>query len=158
MTKVSYIAAMPDRTLGTHYLRAWREDSGLSLRGLSGAILEQTGYEVSHANIGRIEKGEQPYTQELLEAESVIFGCTPSDLLSRDPAAKVSTEKQILSLLRQIDGLPEDALVPIYGVIDGFIRRDDASQTQSPARDRPEPASPRRELAPSGKKVPQRAS
>lgn len=146
---VSYTVPMADRTLGKHHLRAWREDAGLSLRRLSSAILEKTGFEASHANIGRIETFEQPYTQELLEAEAIIFGCEPGDLLSRDPAEKASTEKQIMALLRQIDGLPADALVPVYGVIEGFIRRGDVSQTQNPAHDQSEPASRHRAKEPS---------
>lgn len=40
---------------------------------------------MSHANIGRIETGEQPYTQEFLEAAAAALDCTVSDLVSVDP-------------------------------------------------------------------------
>jgi transcriptional regulator with XRE-family HTH domain len=40
---------------------------------------------MSHANIGRIEKGEQPYNEEFLEAAADALQCTVTDLLTVDP-------------------------------------------------------------------------
>lgn len=85
MTKVSYVDLM-SRELGHHYIRAWREYRDLSLRALANRIEVEPGVPLmSHANIGRIETGEQPYTQEFLEAASVALRCSVSDLLSVDP-------------------------------------------------------------------------
>lgn len=49
--------------------------------------LEEVGEVVglSHAQLGRIERGLQPYNQELLEALSDLFGTDPASLLMRDP-------------------------------------------------------------------------
>lgn len=49
--------------------------------------LEQVGENVglSHAQLGRIERGLQPYNQELLEALADLFGTDPASLLMRDP-------------------------------------------------------------------------
>jgi transcriptional regulator with XRE-family HTH domain len=152
VTMVRYTVAMADRTLGKHYLRAWREAAGLSLRGLSSEILKQTGYEVSHANIGRVETFEQPYSQELIEAAAVVMECEPGDLLSREPVENPMSEKEITAFLRRL-GLPEHGIVATYGVIAGFIQVNDGSQTQSPGRDQSAPASPRRESAPSRTKA-----
>lgn len=52
-----------------------------------GRTLEQVAAElhISQPQLGRIEKGEQPYNQDLLEALAEIYGCTVADLLMRDP-------------------------------------------------------------------------
>ena len=74
------------RDLGRHYIRAWREYRDLSLRELANRIESEPGVPLmSHANIGRIETGAQPYTQEFLEAAAVALNCSVSDLLSVDP-------------------------------------------------------------------------
>jgi len=41
--------------------------------------------ELSHAQLGRIERGLQPYNQALLEALAELYGTEPSSLLMRDP-------------------------------------------------------------------------
>lgn len=77
---------MSNRALGHHYLRAWRNYRGLSLRDLANRMEAEPGVPLmSHANIGRVEKGEQPYTQELLEAAAVALDTTVTNLLTVDP-------------------------------------------------------------------------
>lgn len=73
---------------------------------------------------------------------------------SEKPGGKASGEQEIKRLLRRIDRLTDDQVETIYGVIEGFIA---ASQTQSPDRDRPEFASPRRGSEPS-RRQPQRST
>lgn len=41
---------------------------------------------ISQPQLGRIEKGQQPYNQDLLEALADLYGCTVADLLMRNPA------------------------------------------------------------------------
>ncbi len=36
-------------------------------------------------NLGRVEKGEVPYSQDLLEQLADMYGCEIADLLIRDP-------------------------------------------------------------------------
>lgn len=42
---------------------------------------------MSQPQLGRIERGDQPYNQDLLEALADLYGCTEADLLMRDPSA-----------------------------------------------------------------------
>lgn len=51
--------------------------------------LERAGEAVgmSHAQLGRIERGLQPYNQELLEALADLYRTDPASLIMRDPTA-----------------------------------------------------------------------
>lgn len=94
---------MSDRGLGKHYLRAWRNYRGLSLRDLANRMESEPGVALmSHANIGRVEKGEQPYTQELMEAAAVALDTTVTDLLTVDPRIEDALA-QLNALLRAAD-------------------------------------------------------
>lgn len=76
------------RELGNHFLKQWREYRGLSLRKLAGMMEVEPGVPLtSHANIGRIENFQQPYSQEILEASAETLGCTVIDILTVDPTA-----------------------------------------------------------------------
>lgn len=80
------VYAMKQRHLRRHYIRQWREARGLSLRGLADLMEYEPGVPLtSHANIQRIEKFEQPYTQEILEAIADALQVTVRDLLMVDP-------------------------------------------------------------------------
>lgn len=41
---------------------------------------------MSQPQLGRIERGDQPYNQDLLEALADLYGCSVADLLIRDPS------------------------------------------------------------------------
>jgi transcriptional regulator with XRE-family HTH domain len=74
-----------------HFLRAWRNAHGLSLDQLAERINQLRGKKLfTGSYLGRVELGDRPYTQEMLEGYADALGCTPGDLLSRaprDPAA-----------------------------------------------------------------------
>lgn len=98
-----YDPAMAERQLGKHYLKEWRKKRGLSLRKLADRMETEPGVPLmSHANIGRIENFEQPYTQELLEAAAEALECSVSDLLSVDPT-KDGKVIDIMDLVRGRD-------------------------------------------------------
>ncbi len=63
------------------YLREWR-------RSKPGRTLDTVAAELhmSQPQLGRIERGDSPYNQDLLEALSELYGCTVADLLMRDPS------------------------------------------------------------------------
>lgn len=67
-----------------HFLRKWRRYRGFSLEAAAAEI------GISHASLGRIERGKQDYTQPYLERLAWLYKCTPSDLLSRDPTKAVA--------------------------------------------------------------------
>ena len=59
----------------------------------------ESGYTLSAGQLSRIERGEQPYTQDLLEALATVLACTPADLIMRDPTDKDAA----WSLLESLD-------------------------------------------------------
>jgi len=69
------------------YIKEWRQRRGLSLRRLAERLEQTPGGDllISHASIGRIEKGQQPYSQPILEAIAEALGVSASMLLEVDP-------------------------------------------------------------------------
>lgn len=83
--------------MGKHYLREWRKHRGLSLRKLADRMESEPGIPItSHANLGRIELFQQPYSQEILESAAAALECSVSDLLSVDP----TKDGEVIDLLR----------------------------------------------------------
>lgn len=74
--------AMPKNQRRKTFLREWR-------KAKPGRTLETVAAELhmSQPQLGRIERGDQPYNQDLLEALADLYGCTVADLLMRDPTA-----------------------------------------------------------------------
>ena len=69
-----------------HYIREWRKHRGLSLRRLAARLENPDGSPViSYSSLSRIEKGLQPYGQEVLEALADALGTDPGSLIMRDP-------------------------------------------------------------------------
>lgn len=67
-------------------IKAWRKKkNNMSLAKLVERLLIEQEYEISEGQLSRIERGEQPYSQDLLEAIARIMGCEPPDLLNVDP-------------------------------------------------------------------------
>ena len=68
-----------------HFLREWRKQK-------AGRTLEIVAAELhmSQPQLGRIERGDQPYNQDLLEALAELYGCTVADLLIRNPEDKTA--------------------------------------------------------------------
>lgn len=91
---------MAERKYGKTFIKEWREYRGLSLRRLADRI-ELVGPDdtLSHASIGRIENGQQPYSQPILEALAEALNVTVTDLLSKDP----TKEGEVVDLVRLIN-------------------------------------------------------
>jgi transcriptional regulator with XRE-family HTH domain len=62
------------------FLRQWRKHRDKTLEAVSDHL------HMSHSQLSRIERGEQPYNQELLEALADLYMCDVVDLLIRDPS------------------------------------------------------------------------
>ena len=60
-------------------MRQWREKREMTLEEAGEAI------GLSHAQLGRIERGLQPYNQGLLEALADLYGTDVRSLIARDP-------------------------------------------------------------------------
>lgn len=89
------------------FIRQWRQHKGLTLEQLADRV------HTTHASLSRIERGMQPYNQELLEALAEALSCTPADLLIRNPLdveapwsiwerLKPEQRRQALRLLRML--------------------------------------------------------
>ncbi|WP_405023177.1 helix-turn-helix domain-containing protein [Mesorhizobium sp. BE184] len=137
---------MGERPLGTHFLKQWREHQGLSLRKLASAMVPST----SHANIGRIENMQQPYSQEIMEAAATVLKCSVVDLLTVDPttSAESAPDRQLRSALLAY-GIDGEDLPAVMRAISGFVSDADEPQPQDRFHDQSELASRRRAKAPS---------
>lgn len=91
---------MKKRTLGKHFIKQWRELRGLSLQRLAARMEKEPGGDelISAMSLSRIERGLQPYSEELLYALSDALGCEPRELISVDPRAPA----EVIDLLRFI--------------------------------------------------------
>jgi transcriptional regulator with XRE-family HTH domain len=61
------------------FIREWRHHRNLTLEQLANRI------GMTHATLSRVERGLQPYTQDLLEALAVELGTDAASLLMRNP-------------------------------------------------------------------------
>lgn len=62
------------------FLRQWRKSKGKTLEAIAEHL------HMTHGQLSRIERGLQPYNQELLERLADLYMCDPVDLLIRDPS------------------------------------------------------------------------
>lgn len=94
----------PEASYGSTYLRQWRFHRGK--RPLT-EVAEKVG--LTHGQLSKIERGEQPYNQGLLEQLAKLYRCEVVDLLIRDPLepeaiwslwarANPSTKRQIVGV------------------------------------------------------------
>ena len=95
-----------------HFLRAWRKHHGLSIEALIERIkanvedrvlaegeegdIKRLG--ISQPNISRMERGDIPYNQTVLELISEVYGVEPASLIMRDP----SKEDALWSIMDQL--------------------------------------------------------
>lgn len=87
-----------------HYIKQWRSHRGYSLRELARRMEHEPGRELlSHASIGRIERGLQPYTQETLQAFAFALDAEPWELLHVNPLVDGEVV-DLMRVLRLMDG------------------------------------------------------
>ncbi len=67
------------------YIRSWRKHRGLTLSQLADRLVVELEIEISEGQLSRIERGETPYSQDILEALAAVLRCEPADLIMRDP-------------------------------------------------------------------------
>ena len=105
-----------ERTYGKTFIREWREYRGLSLRRLADRLeINGPNETISHASLGRIETGDQPYSQPILEALAVALRCSVTDLLSVDP----TKEGEVVDLMWLIDDRNRDQAIRVLRALTG---------------------------------------
>ncbi len=67
------------------FIRAWRKSRGLTLAQLADRLSVELEVQISEGQLSRIERGETPYSQDILEALASVLRCEPADLIMRDP-------------------------------------------------------------------------
>ena len=80
------------------YIRAWRKHEGYTLDQMVSR-LEVLGVSTTGASLSRIERGEQPYSQDILEAIAEALGKTVAQLVEHNPAIKPSPVVDFLAHL-----------------------------------------------------------
>jgi len=89
-----------------HNIRAWRASKGLSLRRLANRLINDDGSQIiSYASLSRIEKGEQEYTQSVLEGIAAALGTDAGSLIMRNP----TQDKALYSIWDQIPATKREA-------------------------------------------------
>lgn len=63
-----------------HFIKEWRLYRGLTQQQMA----DRVGIDKSY--LSKIENGKKRYDQPFLEAASEVLGCSPADLIQRDPA------------------------------------------------------------------------
>lgn len=79
---IAYGTINPSTGLTIPYIRKYRGERSLES---VAADLERAGLEITHASLGRIERGLQPWNQRLLEALGRLWRVPPTHLVDRDP-------------------------------------------------------------------------
>lgn len=101
----------PPRTRQTHFLRQWRKYRGLTQEEVGERI------EVNASTLSRVERGEIPYDQDLLERLALVYLCEPADLLSIDPL-KPDPPKLVYDRLRSApDAIRDQALAVLNALL-----------------------------------------
>jgi transcriptional regulator with XRE-family HTH domain len=81
------------------YIRSWRKHRGFTLDQMVGRMAE-IGVETTGATLSRIERGQQPYSQDILEAIAEALNVSPADLIENNPELP---EAEVIDFLRHLD-------------------------------------------------------
>ena len=102
------------------YIREWREKRGLSLRRLAERLESSPGGDLllSHASISRIETGQQPYSQPILEAISAALGVPTWMLLEVDP----NKDGDVIDLTVRLNKAPPQLREQVLNVLDAMLK------------------------------------
>lgn len=112
------MSLMAKQTYRRTFIRQWRTFRRLSLRQLASRLEVDPGGDplISYAQLQRIELGEQPYSQPIIEAIAAALTTSVRELLEVDPRK----EGQVVDLLTEMRNLTEDqkrrALIHIQAV------------------------------------------
>lgn len=109
------IPAMAKTVQGQHFIKPWREKRGISLRKLAERLETEPGGEplVSYASLSRIENGEQPFSEPILNAIADALDVPRVMLLEMDP----QKEGHIVDLLNKMDRPTRDQAIRMLEIL-----------------------------------------
>lgn len=94
------------------FLREWRLFRDLSLEAVADMI------EVDHSTLQRLEVGNSPYKQDMMEALAVVYMCSTTDLISVDPT-KADSIAPVVAELRKADPRVQKQAI---AVLEAFLK------------------------------------
>ena len=112
---------MADKTVYRRtYIKEWRVKRGLSLRKLADRLEQTPGGDllISHTSIGRIEKGQQPYSQPILEAIAEALGVAPSMLLEVNP----DKEGDVVDITLRLNKAPKELRDQAVNILNALLQ------------------------------------
>jgi transcriptional regulator with XRE-family HTH domain len=74
--------------------------------------------EIDRSTISRIERGESPYDQDILERLALVYRCDPEDLIAINPLGEDSLRIAWSSLRKA----PADVRARALGYIDALLK------------------------------------
>jgi transcriptional regulator with XRE-family HTH domain len=93
------------------FLKEWREHRHLTQEQAAERL------DMDRSNLSRVERGEIPYSQALLEAAAVAYDCEPWDLLNVNPLK----EGEVVDLTRLMKQATPEQRAEIIGYARGRI-------------------------------------
>jgi transcriptional regulator with XRE-family HTH domain len=81
------------------YIRAWRKHRGFTIDQLVGRLAELS-VDTTGASISRIERGAQPYSQDILEAIAAALDVAVADLIENNPDVP---DAEVIDIWRHLD-------------------------------------------------------
>lgn len=102
------------------YIREWRHHRGLSLRRLAERLESEPGGDLmmSHASIGRIERGQQPYSQAVLEAIAEALGVSVAMLLEVNP----EKDGDVIDITLRLNKAPPELRKQAVSIIEALLQ------------------------------------
>lgn len=94
------------------YFKEWREFRVLKQYEAAERL------DVEPSTLSRLESGESPYDQDMLERMAVAYKCQPSDLLAVNPLL----EDNLAAALSALRTAPEDAQRRAASVIEALLK------------------------------------
>lgn len=102
---------------GRHYLREWRKYRKKQDRKWTLAYVAEL-VEVDHSSLSRLERGESPYDEDILQKLALAYGCDPADLLNINPLTP-DPPKLVYDRLR---AAPKELQDRALAVLDALLR------------------------------------
>lgn len=93
-----------------HFLKKWREFRELTQDEAADRA------EIDRSSLSKIERGEVPYNQDLLERLALAYGCDTTDLLTVDPL-KPDGPRLVYDRLRQAPQAIQDRALAVLDAL-----------------------------------------
>jgi transcriptional regulator with XRE-family HTH domain len=92
------------------YIRHWRRERGYTLDDMVGR-LEALGVQTTAASLSRIERGTQPYSQDIMEAIAAALDVESWQLLKDNPTIPSAPVASFISELTEQEAAQAEAVL-----------------------------------------------